>query len=68
MLKGILESSSIFDLPVIATLLFLSMFVVVLVRVCQRARRPEYDRMAGLPLCDDQRVVDRAPSTPKEGC
>ena len=57
MLKGILTSTSLFDLPVIATLLFFAIFLVVLVRVCQRARRPEYERMASLPLTDDREVI-----------
>lgn len=52
MLKGILSSTSWFDLPVIATLLFIAIFLTVLIRVCQRARQPEYQRMASLPLDD----------------
>ncbi|MFK7742068.1 MAG: hypothetical protein AB8H80_17260 [Planctomycetota bacterium] len=57
MLKGILESSSIFDLPVLATLLFVAIFATVLLRVCQRARQTEYRRMASLPLTDESEVV-----------
>lgn len=53
MLRGMLESSSIFDLPVIATLLFVAIFATVLLRVCQRARQPEYRHMSTLPLADD---------------
>ena len=53
MLKGLLDSSSLFDLPVLATCIFVAMFMAVLVRVCQRARRPQYDHMAELPLLDD---------------
>jgi len=55
MLK-LLSSVSWFDLPVIATWLFVAMFLTVLVRVCQRSRQSEYKRMASLPL-DDGAVV-----------
>ena len=51
--------SSLADLPLLATLLFVAIFVTVLVRVCQRARQPEYKRMASLPLSDDSEVVGR---------
>ena len=53
MLKGIFSSTSLFDLPVLAMGIFVAMFLAVLVRVSQRARRPQYDHMATLPLDDD---------------
>ncbi len=48
-----LSSVGLMSLPVIAMGIFLAMFVVVLVRACQKARAPEYDRMASLPLDHD---------------
>lgn len=48
-----LSSVGLMSLPVIAMGIFLAMFVVVLVRASQKARVPEYDRMATLPLQDD---------------
>tara|TARA_R110002073_G_scaffold127080_1_gene272229 strand:+ start:169 stop:351 length:183 start_codon:yes stop_codon:yes gene_type:complete len=56
MLKELQSYVSLFDLPVIATWLFVAMFLTVLVRVCQRSRQAEYKRMASLPL-DDGAVV-----------
>jgi len=56
MLRQFLDSVTWFDLPLIATGMFVAMFVVVLLRVSQKARRAEYDRMASLPL-DDGLVV-----------
>ena len=40
-------------LPLIALGIFVAIFATVLIRVCQRARMPEYRRMASLPLDDD---------------
>lgn len=48
-----LSSVGLMSLPVIAMGIFLAMFFVVLVRASQKARAPEYDRMATLPLQDD---------------
>ena len=53
MLREFLSSTSLFALPVLAMCIFVAMFVGVLVRVCQRARRAQYDHMAALPLDDD---------------
>jgi hypothetical protein len=53
MLRQFLTTTSLFDLPVIATCMFVAMFGCVLVRVCQRSRAPQYRRMADLPLADD---------------
>lgn len=53
MIKQLLDSTSLFDLPVIAMCIFVVFFLAVLVRVCQRARRPQYEHMATLPLDDD---------------
>lgn len=52
MLGAMLSFVSWHDLPVIATWLFVAMFLTVLVRVCQRSRWTEYERMASLPLDD----------------
>ena len=52
MIAAFIESVSLFHLPLIATGIFVAMFLVVLLRVAQRARRAEYDRMASLPLDD----------------
>ena len=48
-----LAETSLFTLPQLAMCIFLAMFIGVVVRVCQRTRRPQYDRMAQLPLNDD---------------
>ncbi|HEB53457.1 MAG TPA: CcoQ/FixQ family Cbb3-type cytochrome c oxidase assembly chaperone [bacterium] len=53
MLKRFLDTLSLYDLPIIATLLFVAMFLIVLLRVFQRSRQPEYKRMASLPLDAD---------------
>jgi len=53
MLKELFRDVSLYSLPVLGTCLFIAIFLTVLVRVCQRARRPEYERMANLPLADD---------------
>ena len=48
--------ASLAILPVLALCIFLAMFVGVLIRVCQRERRPQYDHMAALPLDDDSGI------------
>jgi cbb3-type cytochrome oxidase subunit 3 len=48
-----LGSTGLYALPLVAMGIFLAMFVAVLVRTSQRARAPEYRRMADLPLQDD---------------
>lgn len=53
MWRELFTGGSLFDLPLIAMVLFLAIFVTVVLRVLQRSRRPEYDRMASLPLDDD---------------
>ena len=53
MLREFLSHISLTDLPVFAMVLFLAMFLAVLLRVSQRARHPEYQRMSTLPLQDD---------------
>jgi len=60
MLGSMLSFVSWHDLPVIATWLFVAMFVTVLVRVCQRSRFGEYERMASLPLDDGAPVAGAA--------
>lgn len=59
MLGAMLSLVSWHDLPVIATWLFVAMFLTVLLRVCQRSRWKEYERMASLPL-DDGAPVEGA--------
>ena len=58
MMKDLLASVSWFDLPVLATWLFVAMFLTVLVRVSQRSRQVEYKRMASLPLHDGDVVEE----------
>ena len=58
MLRELLSSVSWFDLHVIATWLFVAMFLTVLLRVCQRSRQKEYKRMASLPLDDGTPVQE----------
>ena len=53
MLRQLLANTSLFSLPVLATCIFVAIFLAVLLRVSQRARAPEYRRMAALPLQDD---------------
>ena len=53
MLRQFLTSTSLFDLPLVALAIFVAFFLAVLLRVAQRARAPEYRRMADLPLQDD---------------
>ncbi|MBM4059835.1 MAG: hypothetical protein FJ265_01895 [Planctomycetes bacterium] len=53
MLRDYLADTSLFVLPVLAMGIFMAIFAAVLVRVCQRARTPEYRRMAALPLDED---------------
>lgn len=56
MLRQFLGDVTLLDLPLIALGIFLAIFVTVLIRVCQRARAPEYQRMASLPLDDDSQT------------
>ena len=58
MLRQFLESVSLFHLPLLAMGIFVAMVVAVLLRVSQRARAPEYRRMASLPLADDNQRSD----------
>jgi len=53
MLRQFLTSGSLFDLPLVALAIFITLFLAVLLRVAQRARAPEYRRMSTLPLQDD---------------
>jgi hypothetical protein len=50
MLRQFLNNAALFDLPLIAMGIFGAIFLAVIVRVCQKARAPEYERMAHLPL------------------
>lgn len=54
MLRQFLADTSLYVLPVLAMCIFLAIFVAVLVRISQRARAPEYRRMANLPLDESQ--------------
>lgn len=56
MLRQFLGDIALLDLPLIALGIFLAIFATVLIRVCQRARAPEYRRMAALPLDDDSQT------------
>jgi cbb3-type cytochrome oxidase subunit 3 len=51
--KLFLEMESLTLLPVIGMLIFFTIFIGVLVRISQRSRSPQYERMAALPLADE---------------
>jgi hypothetical protein len=53
MIRQFLSTTLLFELPLIAMGIFVAIFAAVLVRTSQRARAPEYRRMATLPLQDD---------------
>lgn len=53
MLREWLSGAVLLDLPIVAMLLFLLMFVMVLWRVVVRRRSADYQAMAALPLADD---------------
>lgn len=53
MWRELFANMSLFVLPILAMCIFVAIFCTVLLRVSQRARAPEYDRMASLPLADD---------------
>jgi hypothetical protein len=53
MWRDLFANASLFVLPILAMCIFVAIFCTVLVRVFQRARAPEYERMASLPLADD---------------
>jgi hypothetical protein len=53
MLRQFLANTDLYDLPLLAMGIFLAIFAVVVIRICQRSRAPEYRRMASLPLEND---------------
>jgi hypothetical protein len=53
MLRQFLAGTHLYSLPLIAMGIFIAIFLTVLVRTSQKARRQEYRRMADLPLQDD---------------
>ena len=55
MLRQLLTSTTLFDLPLIAMGIFVAIFLTVLARACQRSRACAYRRLAALPLQDDAR-------------
>jgi hypothetical protein len=63
MLRELMAHAPILNLPIVAMLMFLAMFLLVLLRVSRRARLPAYREIASLPLADDgdamQRRADR---------
>ncbi len=59
MLRQFLGNLGLYDLPLIALGIFGAIFATVLIRVCQRARAPEYERMASLPLDDDPQIGEK---------
>jgi len=59
MLREFLSRTSLFDLPVVAMLLFLAIFAVVLLRVARRGAAAEYRRMSTMPLLDDDHMDER---------
>jgi hypothetical protein len=63
MLRQFLATTNLFALPLLALGIFVAIFLIVLLRVCQRARAPEYRRMAALPLQHDDHHADPAGRT-----
>lgn len=53
MLREFLSGVTLTDLPVVAMCLFFVIFLAALLRVSQRRRFKEYDRMSQLPLQDE---------------
>lgn len=53
MLRQLLATTTLLDLPVIAMAIFGAIFATVLVRTTQRSRAGEFRRMAALPLDKD---------------
>ncbi len=53
MLREFLSATALFNLPLVAMGIFIAFFLAVLVRIGQRMRATEYQRMANLPLDDD---------------
>lgn len=53
MFQQLAESVTLYHLPLLATGIFIAFFAAVLIRVSQKERRSEYDRMATLPLDHD---------------
>lgn len=58
MLRQLLATAALYDLPLIAFAIFAAIFGTVLIRVFQRHRMPEYRRMAALPLDDETPTGD----------
>lgn len=54
-LSDVMSSLGLAIFPVIALLLFLSVFIGVLLQVLNRARRTEFDDAALLPLHEDRK-------------
>jgi hypothetical protein len=57
MIREFLAGKALLDLPIVAMLLFLLLFLGVLLRVASRARSESYRRMALLPLDDGDAAV-----------
>ncbi len=47
------DLSSVTIMPIVGMLIFITIFIGALVRISQRSRSPEYERMAALPLADE---------------
>ena len=47
------DLSSVMLMPIVGMFIFITIFIGVLVRISQRSRSPEYERMAALPLHDE---------------
>lgn len=63
MLREFLAATPILNLPILAMLMFLGIFLTVLVRVSRREHQPRFRQMASLPLADDTGVPPDADST-----
>ena len=56
MWREFFSGGSLFSLPLIAMGIFIAIFLTVVLRVCQKSRQKEYQRMASLPLDDGDGV------------
>jgi mannose/fructose/N-acetylgalactosamine-specific phosphotransferase system component IIC len=54
MLRQLLSTTTLLDLPILAMAIFAAIFATVLVRATQRSRGAEFRRMAALPLEQDR--------------
>ncbi len=59
------KGSDLVAFPIAGLLIFVTVFVVVVLRAYSRAQRPAYDRAAAMPLEDDSTVIPHDNANPK---